>query len=80
MKLLVFGWCSCLDVLVEGGCIGVWLCLGVVFMLLVVVFIEVFWLLIVEVLVWGKFSVVGVLWVGVLLWLWCGGCGGGNVY
>lgn len=62
--------------LVEGGVIGVWFCLGVVVMLFVVVFIEVFWLFIVDVLVWGKYSVVVVLWMLVLLWFWCGGCGG----
>ncbi|MDW7602868.1 stage II sporulation protein M, partial [Stenotrophomonas maltophilia] len=66
--------------LVEGGRIGARLCLGVAFMLLVAAFIEAFWSSIAEVPAWGKFSVAGVLWAGVLLWLWRGGRGGGNAH
>jgi uncharacterized membrane protein SpoIIM required for sporulation len=80
MKLLAPGRRSRLDALVEGGRIGARLCLGVAFMLLVAAFIEAFWSSIAEVPAWGKFSVAGVLWAGVLLWLWRGGRGGGNAH
>ena len=43
-------------------------------------FIEAFWSSIAEVPAWGKFSVAGVLWAGVLLWLWRGGRGGGHAH
>ncbi|MNN98767.1 hypothetical protein D3C81_2182340 [compost metagenome] len=59
----------------EGGTIGARLCLGVAAMLLVAAFIEAFWSSIAAVPAWGKFSVAGVLWSVVLLWLWRGGRG-----
>jgi uncharacterized membrane protein SpoIIM required for sporulation len=80
MKLLAPGRRSRLDALVEGGRIGARLCLGVAFMLLVAAFVEAFWSSIAEVPAWGKFSVAGVLWAGVLLWLWRGGRGGGDAH
>lgn len=80
MKLLAPGRRSRLDALVEGGRIGARLCLGVAFMLLVAAFIEAFWSSIAEVPAWGKFSVAGVLWAGVLLWLWRGGRGAGHAH
>ena len=54
--------------------------LGVAFMLLVAAFIEAFWSSIAEVPAWTKFGVAGVLWAGVLLWLWRGGRGGGHAH
>ncbi|MDT3487889.1 stage II sporulation protein M [Stenotrophomonas maltophilia] len=80
MKLLAPGRRGRLDALVDGGRIGARLCLGVTFMLLVAAFIEAFWSSIAEVPAWIKFSVAGVLWAGVLLWLWRGGRGGGHAH
>ena len=80
MKLLAPGRRSRLDALVDGGRIGARLCLGVAFMLLVAAFIEAFWSSIAEVPAWTKFGVAGVLWAGVLLWLWRGGRGGGHAH
>ncbi|WP_164133269.1 stage II sporulation protein M, partial [Stenotrophomonas maltophilia] len=80
MKLLAPGRRSRLDALVDGGRIGARLCLGVAFMLLVAAFIEAFWSSIAEVPAWTKLGVAGVLWAGVLLWLWRGGRGGGHAH
>ena len=80
MKLLAPGRRSRLDALVDGGRIGARLCLGVAFMLLAAAFIEAFWSSIAEVPAWTKFGVAGVLWAGVLLWLWRGGRGGGHAH
>lgn len=63
------------DALAEGGRIGAKLCLGVAFMLFVAAFIEAFWSSIGSVPAWGKFTVSGVLWLLVILWLWRGGRG-----
>jgi hypothetical protein len=49
------------------------LCLGVAFMLLVAAFIEAFWSSTQSIPASIKFSVSGVLWTLVLLWLWRGG-------
>ncbi|HDS0951257.1 TPA: stage II sporulation protein M [Stenotrophomonas maltophilia] len=78
MKLLAPGRRRRLDALVEGGRIGARLCLGVAFMLLVAAFVEAFWSSIAQIPAWGKYSVAGVLWAGVLLWLWRGGRGGSH--
>lgn len=75
MKLVAPGRRRRIDALVEGGTIGARLCLGVAAMLLVAAFIEAFWSSIAAVPAWGKFSVAGVLWSVVLLWLWRGGRG-----
>ena len=45
-------------------------------MLLVAAFIEAFWSSMAWVPAWGKFSVSGVLWTLVFVWLWRGGHGG----
>ncbi len=63
------------DALIEGGLIGARLCLGVAFMLLVAAFIEAFWSSTGSIPGWIKFSVSGVLWLGVFAWLWRGGHG-----
>jgi len=60
---------------VEGGTIGAKLCLGVAFMLLVAAFIEAFWSSLGAVPGWVKYSVSGLLWTLVLLWLLRGGRG-----
>lgn len=78
MRLLAPGRQRRVDALVEGGRIGARLCLGVAFMLLLAAFVEAFWSSIADIPAWLKFSVAGVLWAGVLLWLWRGGRGGGR--
>ncbi len=80
MKLLAPGRRRRIDALVEGGVIGAKLCLGVAFMLLVAAFIEAFWSSIAEVPAWGKYSVAGVLWATVFVWLWRGGRGSGHAH
>ncbi|WMJ70909.1 stage II sporulation protein M [Stenotrophomonas sp. 24(2023)] len=80
MRLLAPGRRRRIDALVEGGKIGARLCLGVAFMLLVAAFIEAFWSSIAAIPAWGKYSVAGVLWTGVLLWLWRGGRGSGDAH
>ena len=62
-----------IDALVAGGSKGARLCLGVAFMLLVAAFIEAFWSSTQSIPAAVKFSVSGVLWTLVLLWLWRGG-------
>jgi hypothetical protein len=58
---------------VVAGIKGAKLCLGVAFMLLVAAFIEAFWSSTQSIPAAIKFSVSGVLWTLVLLWLWRGG-------
>ncbi len=62
-----------IDALVVGGIKGAKLCLGIAFMLLVAAFIEAFWSSTQSIPASIKFSVSGVLWTLVLLWLWRGG-------
>ena len=62
-----------IDALVIGGTKGAKLCLGIAFMLLVAAFIEAFWSSTQSIPASIKFSVSGVLWTLVLLWLWRGG-------
>ena len=62
-----------LDALVAGGIKGARLCLGIAFMLLVAAFIEAYWSSTQSIPASIKFSVSGVLWTLVLLWLWRGG-------
>ena len=76
LRLLAPGRKRRIDALVDGGVIGAKLCLGVAFMLLVAAFIEAFWSSMAWVPAWGKFSVSGVLWTLVFVWLWRGGHGG----
>ena len=75
MKLLAPGRRSRLDALVDGGRIGARLCLGVAFMLLVAAFIEAFWSSTQSIPAVVKYSVSGVLWTLVALWLGLGGRG-----
>lgn len=63
------------DALVEAGRRGGVLICGAFAMLLVAAFIEAFWSSIAWMPAAVKFSVAGVLWCGVLLWLWRGGRG-----
>lgn len=76
MRLLAPGRQRRVDALVEGGRIGARLCLGAAFMLLLAAFVEAFWSSIADIPAWLKFGVGGLLWAGVLLWLWRGGRGG----
>lgn len=62
-----------IDALVAGGIKGAKLCLGIAFMLLVAAFIEAFWSSTQSVPASIKYTVSGVLWTLVLLWLWRGG-------
>lgn len=64
---------SRIDALVAAGGKGAKLCLGVAFMLLVAAFIEAFWSSTQSIPAVVKFSVSGVLWTLVFLWLWRGG-------
>ncbi|MDR1077052.1 MAG: stage II sporulation protein M [Xanthomonadaceae bacterium] len=66
------------DSLIEGGVIGARLCLGAALMFFIAAFIEAFWSSIAVVPAWGKFTVAGVLWMLVLVWLARGGLGGGK--
>jgi uncharacterized membrane protein SpoIIM required for sporulation len=61
------------DGLVQAGTKGARLALGVTFMLLVAAFIEAFWSSINAIPASIKYSVAGVLWLLVFLWLWRGG-------
>ena len=78
LRLLAPGRKRRIDALIEGGVIGARLCLGVAFMLLLAAFVEAFWSSIADITAAVKFSVAGVLWAGVLLWLWRGGRGGSH--
>lgn len=63
------------DALVEAGKRGGLLSLGVLAMLVIAAFIEAFWSSIGSIPASVKFSVGGVLWFVVLIWLWRGGRG-----
>jgi uncharacterized membrane protein SpoIIM required for sporulation len=65
-----------IDALVDGGRRGALLCAGVFVMLLIAAFIEAFWSSIAWMPAWIKYSVAGVLWAGVFVWLWRGGRSG----
>lgn len=73
LKVLAPGRRRRADALVVAGIKGAKLCLGVAFMLLVAAFIEAFWSSTQSVPALIKYSVSGVLWTLVLLWLWRGG-------
>lgn len=75
LRLIAPGRQRRLDALMDAGRIGARLCLGIAAMLLVAAFIEAFWSSIASVPGWGKYSVAGVLWTLVGLWLWRGGRG-----
>ena len=75
MKLLAPGRRRRIDALVEGGIIGARLCLGVAAMLLVAAFIEAFWSSTQSIPAAVKYSVSGVLWTLVAVWLGFGGRG-----
>ncbi|MEL1266306.1 stage II sporulation protein M [Pseudoxanthomonas putridarboris] len=64
-----------IDALVLAGTKGARLCLGVATMLLVAAFIEAFWSSTQSIPATVKYSVSGVLWTLVLVWLWRGGRG-----
>lgn len=64
------------DALIEAGRRGGLLCLGVLAMLLAAAFVEAFWSSIGSIPAAVKFSVAGVLWAAVLVWLWRGGRSG----
>ena len=72
-NLIAPGRRSRLDALVVGGIKGAKLCLGIAFMLLVAAFIEAFWSSTQSVPASIKYTVSGVLWTLVFLWLWRGG-------
>ena len=63
------------DALVHAGRIGARLCLGITVMLLLAAFVEAFWSSTQSIPAPVKFGVAGLLWVGVLGWLWRGGHG-----
>ena len=72
-NLIAPGRRSRLDALVAGGIKGAKLCLGIAFMLLVAAFIEAFWSSTQSIPASIKYTVSGVLWTLVFLWLWRGG-------
>jgi len=59
--------------LIESGIIGAKLVLGVFAMLVFAAFVEAFWSSIHWIPAGLRFSVAGILWAGILLWLWRGG-------
>lgn len=63
------------DALVHAGRRGGLLCVGVFVMLIAAAFVEAFWSSIGWVPASIKYSVAGVLWLAVFLWLWRGGWG-----
>lgn len=67
-----------IDALVKAGVKGAKLCVGIAVMLLIAAFIEAFWSSTQSIPAAVKYSVSGVLWTLVLLWLWRGGRGGGG--
>lgn len=67
-----------IDALVAAGVKGAKLCVGIATMLLIAAFIEAFWSSTQSIPAVVKYSVSGVLWTLVLLWLWRGGRGGGG--
>jgi uncharacterized membrane protein SpoIIM required for sporulation len=72
-NLIAPGRRSRIDALVVAGVKGARLCLGIAFMLLVAAFIEAFWSSTQSIPAPIKYTVSGVLWTVVLLWLWRGG-------
>lgn len=75
LRLLAPGQRRRIDALVEGGRRGALLCVGVFAMLVFAAFVEAFWSSIAWMPAWIKFSVGGLLWTLMLLWLWRGGRG-----
>lgn len=73
LNLIAPGRRTRIDALVASGLKGAKLCLGIAFMLLVAAFIEAFWSSTQSVPASIKYTVSGVLWMLVLLWLWRGG-------
>ncbi|MGH8026852.1 MAG: stage II sporulation protein M [Pseudoxanthomonas sp.] len=73
LNLIAPGRRTRIDALVAGGIKGAKLCLGIAFMLLVAAFIEAFWSSTQSIPASIKYTVSGVLWTLVLLWLWRGG-------
>ncbi len=73
LALLVPGRRRRVDALVEDGRRGALLCLGVFVMLLLAAFIEAYWSSISTLPAMVKYTVAGLLWTGVGLWLWRGG-------
>ena len=67
-----------IDALIAAGVKGARLCVGIATMLLMAAFIEAFWSSTQSIPAAVKYSVSGVLWTLVLLWLWRGGRGGGG--
>ena len=65
--------------LVEAGEIGARLVLGVFAMLILAAFIEAYWSSLVWMPASVKFSVGGMIWLAILLWLWRGGRGQSGV-
>jgi uncharacterized membrane protein SpoIIM required for sporulation len=65
--------------LVESGTIGAKLVLGVFAMLVFAAFVEAYWSSIAWMPGAIKFSVGGLLWLGIALWLWRGGRGHGDI-
>jgi uncharacterized membrane protein SpoIIM required for sporulation len=65
-----------IDALIEGGRVGAKLCIGIFAMLLFAAFVEAFWSSIAWMPAVVKYSVGGVLWALVILWLSLGGRGG----
>src|SRR5581483_3560840 len=59
--------------LVEAGAIGAKLVLGVFAMLVFAAFVEAYWSSIVWIPAPVKFTVGGIVWIAILLWLWRGG-------
>lgn len=72
-NLIAPGQRSRIDALVVAGRKGARLCLGIAFMLLVAAFIEAFWSSTQSIPASIKYTVSGVLWTLVFLWLWRGG-------
>ncbi len=64
------------DALIEAGTVGAKLCIGIFAMLVIAAFFEAFWSSIGWMPAVIKFSVGGVLWTLVLVWLWRGGRAG----
>jgi uncharacterized membrane protein SpoIIM required for sporulation len=72
-NLIAPGQRSRIDALVVAGRKGARLCMGIAFMLLVAAFIEAFWSSTQSIPASIKYTVSGVLWTLVFLWLWRGG-------
>jgi len=63
------------DALIEAGTVGVKLAMGIFAMLVFAAFIEAYWSSIVWVPDVVKYSVGGLIWVLIIVWLWRGGRG-----